>query len=84
MSECPDLFGIDVDEAVFGGDATEQTTISGECQRRKRGARRLEATLKGSPRLGADASASGKPASSGLDPSAIYKRRAERAKGSAK
>lgn len=48
------------------------------------GARRLEATLKGSPRLGADASASGKPAASGLDPSAIYKRRAERAKGSVK
>lgn len=46
------------------------------------GARRLEATLKGSPRLGADVSASNKPASSGLDPSAIYKRRAERAKGS--
>ena len=48
------------------------------------GARRLEATLKGSPRLGADASVSGKPAASGLDPSAIYKRRAERAKGSVK
>lgn len=48
------------------------------------GARRLEATLKGSPRLGADASVSSKPASSGLDPSAIYKRRAERAKGSVK
>lgn len=48
------------------------------------GARRLEATLKGSPRLGADASTSSKPASSGLDPSAIYKRRAERATGSVK
>lgn len=48
------------------------------------GARRLEATLKGSPRLGADATSGGNKASAGLDPTAIYKRRAERAKGSAK
>ena len=48
------------------------------------GARRLESTLKGSPRLGADAAQGGQKASAGLDPSAIYKRRAERAKGSIK
>lgn len=48
------------------------------------GARRLESTLKGSPRLGADAAPGGKSATASLDPSAIYKRRADRAKGSVK
>lgn len=48
------------------------------------GARRLESTLKGSPRLGADAASDGKKVSASLDPSAIYKRRADRAKGSVK
>ncbi len=44
------------------------------------GGRRLEATLKGSPRLGADAVGASATPAAGLDPAAIYKRRAERAR----
>lgn len=48
------------------------------------GQRQLEATLKGSPRLGADGSQGGRGKSAaGLDPNAIYRRRADRAKGRA-
>lgn len=46
------------------------------------GQRKLESTLKGSPRLGADGSQGGRgKVAAGLDPNAIYRRRADRAKG---
>lgn len=47
------------------------------------GARQLEATLKGSPRLGVDATKGGKADAAKLDPRAVYARRAERAKAAA-
>lgn len=44
------------------------------------GARQLESTLKGSPRLGADAAKAGKADAAKLDPRAVYARRAKRAR----
>lgn len=67
--------------AIRTGQTYEQFKASAAAFGSGGGRRQLESTLKDSPRLGADASSSGAgKVTAGLDPRAIYARRAERAR----